>query len=52
MSLKLHFINSHLDHFPVNLRDVNEEPRERFHQDIKTMVDHYQGCWAKHVMTD
>ena len=29
ISLKLHFLHSHLDYFPENLRDVSEEQGER-----------------------
>jgi hypothetical protein len=35
MSLKLHFLASHLDYFPPNLGAVSEEQGERFHQDMK-----------------
>ena len=34
MSLKIHFLHSHLDSFQQNLGDVSEEYDERFHQDI------------------
>ena len=37
MSLKIHFLESHLDFFPENLGEVNDEHSERFHQDIMTM---------------
>jgi len=37
MSLKVHFLNSHLDYFPENLGDVSDEQGERFHQDIAQM---------------
>ncbi|CAJ0967625.1 unnamed protein product [Ranitomeya imitator] len=43
MSIKIHYIHSHLDFFPENLGDVSEEQGERFHQDIKTMKEQYQG---------
>ena len=43
MSIKLDYINSHLDQFPENLGDVSEEQGERFHQDLKTIEDRYQG---------
>ena len=43
MSLRIHFLNSHLDFFPVNLDDVNEQQGERFHQDIRVMERRYQG---------
>jgi len=38
MSLKIHFLDSHLDFFPAKLGDVSDEQGERFHQDIATMV--------------
>jgi hypothetical protein len=31
MSLKLHFLHSHLDYFPDNLEAFSEEEDERFH---------------------
>ncbi|GBO03000.1 hypothetical protein AVEN_199572-1, partial [Araneus ventricosus] len=43
MSLKVHFLDSHLDYFPENLSAVREEQGERFHQDIKEMERRYQG---------
>ncbi|GBL73979.1 hypothetical protein AVEN_230905-1 [Araneus ventricosus] len=42
MSLKLHFLNSHLDYFPEILGTVSEEQGERFHQDIKEVERQYQ----------
>jgi hypothetical protein len=35
MSLKIRFLNLHLDFSPENLGSVSEEQGERFHQDIK-----------------
>ena len=52
MSLKVHFLNSHLDYFPENLRAVSEEQGERFHQDIKEMERRYQGRWNVNMMAD
>ena len=46
MSIKLHYLDSHLDTFPDNLGDVSEEQGEKFHQDIKIMEDRYQGRWG------
>lgn len=37
MSVKMHFLHSHLDFFKQNLGNVSEEHGERFHQDVKTM---------------
>ena len=34
MRIKLHFLHSHLEHFPENRGDYSEEQEERFHQDI------------------
>nr|CAI5835337.1 unnamed protein product [Callosobruchus analis] len=52
MSIKLHYLDSHLDRFPENLGDMSEEQGERFHQDIKIMEDRYQGRWDIHMMAD
>lgn len=52
MSLKVHFLHSHLDFFPENLGDVSEEHGERFHQDIATMERRYQGRWDTAMMGD
>jgi hypothetical protein len=52
MSLKLHFLASHLDYFPPNLGAVNEEQGERFHQDVKEVERRYQGRWDVNMMTD
>ena len=32
VSLKIHFLESHLDFFPENLGEVSDEHGERFHQ--------------------
>ena len=52
MSIKLHFLKSHLDYFPENLGNISEEQGERFHQDIKVMEERYQGRWDCHMMVD
>lgn len=52
MSIKVHFLHSHLDRFPENLGDLSEEQGERFHQDIRTMEERYQGHWNAHMMAD
>ena len=52
MSVKLHFLHSHVDFFPANLGDVSEEQGERFHQDIKDMEKRYQGRWNANMMAD
>jgi hypothetical protein len=52
MSLKLHFLASHLDYFPPNLGAVFEEQGERFHQDLKDVERRYQGRWDVNMMAD
>ena len=43
MSLKIHFLHSHLDFFPLSCGEVSDEHRDRFHQDIAAMEKIYQG---------
>jgi hypothetical protein len=31
ISLKVHFLDSHFDYFPINLEAISEEQGERFH---------------------
>lgn len=52
MSIKLHFLNSHLDYFPDILGAVSEDQGERFHQDLKEIERRYQGKWNKRMMAD
>ena len=52
MSLKLHFLISHIDYFTMNLGDNSDEQGERFHQDIKEMEKRYQGRWDVNMMSD
>ena len=52
MSIKVHYLHSHLSEFPENLGDVSEEQGERFHQDVKVMEERYQGRWNCKMMAD
>ena len=52
MSLKIHFLHSHLNFFPSNLGAVSDEHRERFHQDRTEMESNYQGKWNPGMMGD
>ena len=52
MSVKLHFLCSHLDFFHENLGDFSGEHGERFHQDIEPMERRYKGHWASAMMGD
>lgn len=62
MSPKIHFFHSHLSSFPENMGAVSDEHGERFHQDIKTIQERYDGksrikmvadyCWFLMEETD
>ena len=52
MSVKVHFLHSHLEYFPENLGALSEEQGERFHQDIKIMKKRYQGRWNVTMIAD
>ena len=41
MSLKVHFLHSHLSFFPMNASDVSDELGERLHQAISEMENRY-----------
>jgi hypothetical protein len=46
MSVKVHHLHSHLDRFPENLGDFNEEQGKRFHQDKSngSQIPRKMGC--------
>ena len=48
ISVKFHFLRSHLDYFPHNC----EEQGERFHQDIRVMNERCQGRWNVNFLAD
>ena len=52
MSLKIHYLHSHLDFFPNNLGTVNDKHGERFHQEILIMENRYQGKWSHTMLAD
>ncbi len=52
MSLKLHFLHSHIDAFPINLGAFSDEHGERFHQDIQNIENRYKGKWTVAMMSD
>jgi len=52
MSLKIHFLKSHLDFFPENLGEVSDEHSKRFHQEITAMEKRYQGKWTSSMLAD
>ena len=53
MSLKIHFLHSHLDFFsPENFGAVSDEHGERFHQDISSMEKRHQEKWNCAMLAD
>lgn len=52
MSLKLHFLHSHLDFFPENMGSVSDEHGERFHQDVAAIEKRFQGRWEPAMLAD
>ena len=42
MSIKIHFLFSHLEQFPDNLGDYSDEQGERFLQDLNVMEERYK----------
>ena len=52
MSVKIHFLESHLVFFPGNLVEVSDEHGESFHQDIMAMEKRYQGKGTSSMLAD
>ncbi|GBM91969.1 hypothetical protein AVEN_141708-1 [Araneus ventricosus] len=52
MTLKIHFLDSHLNFFPDNCGKVSDEHGERFHQDIANIKKGYHGKWSTVVLVD
>jgi hypothetical protein len=52
MSMKIHFLSSHLDFFPENCSSVSDEHGERFYQDIVAMEGRYKGKWRASILAD
>ena len=52
MSLKMHFLHSHLDFFPSNRGEVSDEQGKRFYQDIFVIKGRYQGSYDANMMAD
>jgi hypothetical protein len=50
MSIKIHFLHSHLDFFPENLGAFSDEQGERFHQDIAEMERRFLGRWKPSML--
>jgi len=52
MTIKLHFLFSHLDWFPDNLGAESDEQGERFHQEMQEIEFRYRGYWDVSMIAD
>ena len=52
ISIRMHYLFSHMDRFPENLGSMSDEQGERFHQGITEMESRYQGQWDAVMMAD
>jgi len=52
VSLKIHFLESHLDFFLENLGEVIDEHGDRVHHDISAKEKRYQGKWTSSMLAD
>ena len=52
MSVKMHYLFSHMDRFPKNLGSMSDEQGKRFYQDLKELETRYQGRWDAVMMFD
>lgn len=52
MSLKIHFLNSHLNIFERQMPSESDEHGEKFHQDIMDMEKRYKGKKLDHMLAD
>ena len=52
MSIKLHFLHSHLSNFLENLGKVSDEQGEWFHHDLKVIEERWLGRLDVNMMAD
>ena len=52
ISIKVHFLFSHLDKFSDNLGAVNDEQGKRLHQDLMAVEELSQSKWNCHMLAD
>jgi len=52
MSVKIHFLSSHLDFFPESCGSVSDEQGESFHQDSAAMEVRNKGKWSPSILAD
>ena len=52
MSIKMHYLFSHMRRLPKNLGPMSDDQGDRFHQDMKEMETRYQGRWDAVMIAD
>jgi len=52
VSLKIHFLESHLDFSLENFGEVSGEHGGRFHKNILAMEEQYQGKWTSSILAE
>jgi hypothetical protein len=52
VSLKVHFLGSHWDFLPENLKTLSNDHKQLFHQDISTVEKQYQGKCSTRMLAD
>jgi len=52
LSVKIHFLSSHLDFFPENCGSVSDEHCEYFHHGIAAMEGRYKEKWSPSIFAD
>ena len=52
MSIKIHFLLSHLDNTSQNWGGISDEQGEKLNQGNKLMEERYIGRWDKRMMAD
>ena len=52
MSLKVRFLDSHMDFFHERLSDVSDEHDEQFIKDIAVIEKRCKGSWSQSMLAD
>jgi len=52
MSLKIHFLHSHLEFFEEKCGAMSDENGQSFYQDISSIGKRYQGKWNCAILAD
>ena len=52
MSLKSHFLHSHLNFFPSNMGKISDNHGERFYRDIDEIENRCQGRITRNTLAD